>query len=410
MKIYKSSIAATLALFLLAQSGPSAANMRLPARSELPPSSSLFSPSRDLTVLHEDLHFDCDSEGCQVSATYHVRAKQQATLNMSFISPSARVQDVTVNGSNSKAGSVLVAKLVDIDELYVAAKEDAKHVDESVAREGSLRSAAVSPEYQQLLERSQLAHQELERLTLMVNRNQYVELFGKLTPLADERSEACTSPPDLSRSMGWEHYLACLLNGNQPTVSESVFGVKQQWQLYQFKFDAVILPGENTLQVQYHQPYSFAEPSVAYFRSPAPIRYVSYELWPIKEWSLDPGFKIDLVVNFKNPRHGFLYAKRDSMYVAAGRFEDEHFEGLFRNSTGLLPNALETSQDDCIVYQASMQGSVPDRLFILTGHSESLDEIRKHHEQWQVFKNREKGLREMLDREKTHDCRRDARC
>lgn len=398
MKIDMSVITAMVAFAVFVPSGSSEANVRLPVRCELPPSSALFSPSRDLTVLHEDLQFDCDSSGCRVSATYRIRSKQHAVLKMSFISPSSRVEAVAVNASDTKPGGVLVARFTDFSEPYAAARENVKRLANLInqADQKSAKSSATekpdadaNPEYVKLKKSYREAQIESERLYSMNKDNDHlVELFGKPAKLANTRPEECYALPDLSQPKGWEHYVACLSEGNSPALSEIMFGTKQQWELYQFDFDAAILPGENTVQVRYHQPYSFAEPYVAYFSSPSPMRYVSYELWPLKEWSLDPGFKIDITVRLHNPRHGFLNMKRDGLHVAAGRFKDTHHSGLLRNSPELSLDRLETPSDNQFVYRTSLQGNISDRLFIITGEEDTLNFVRKDFEQKLRFREK----------------------
>lgn len=372
-----------LSVLLLVASVSVEANVRLPIRCELPPSSALFSPSRDLTVLHEDLQFDCDSGGCQVSATYLIRSKQQAVIKLSFISPSNRVETVTINGSDAKPGEVLVARYTDFSQLYESAKANYKYLADLQQKRNDAKSTATQrsdvdadPEYINLSERLEVAKRELERLNPMRDRNNlYVELFGKLTKLVESHEEDCHLPPDLSQSQGWEHYLACLAMGNSPTSSEYLFDTKQIWELYQFAFDAAIIPGENTVQVRYHQPYSFAEPWVRYFSSPPSLRYVSYELWPLKEWNLAPEFKIDLTVRFHNPRYGFLYRKRDSVLVSVAQFKERRFGALFRQSANLSPNTSE-QLDNHLVYKTSLHVPVSDRLIIITSEQDTLDEVR----------------------------------
>jgi hypothetical protein len=383
-----SFIAVVVALASLVASGSSLANVRLPVRCELPPSSALFSPSRDLTVMHEDLQFDCDSAGCQVSATYSIRSQQEAVLKMSFISPSDRVESVDVNGAGVKSGGVLVAKFIDYFALYNTAGENYKQIKKLVEESSKKLGAVATPEYQQLIERSRLAHKEWARLS-SIYHDHHVELFGKLTRLVDAQDECPSLIPDLSTPKGWEHYVTCLLEGDDPAqVSQNMFGMKQQWELYQFDFDAAVLSGENTVEVRYQQPYSFAETSVAYFKSLSPMHYVSYELWPLKEWHLDSGFKIDLIVKFHNPRHGFMYTKRDGLSVFAGRLKDAdtNGRGLIRNSPNLSPNTLEELPDDTLVYKTSLQGNIYDRLFIITSDNDTLNEVRKDYEAGRRFR------------------------
>ena len=396
MKPGMSAITAMVAFTLFISSSTSEANVRLPVRCELPPSSALFSPSRDLTVMHEDLQFDCDSAGCQVSATYRIRSKRQTILKMSFISPSRLVDAVTVNATDTKQGGVLVARFTDYSGSYVAARNNVKRLASLIkqADQESTKNTATekldadaNPEYAKLKRSYREAQIESERLSLLNKDNdRLVALFGNPAKLVNTRPEECYAFPDFSQPKGWERYVSCLLEGNSPALSEIMFGAKQQWELYQFDFDAAIRPGENTIQVNYHQPYSFAEPYVAYFSSPSPMRYVSYELWPLKEWSLEPGFKIDLTVRLYNSRHGFLNMKRDGLYVAAGRFKDAHYSGMFRNSSEQALERMETPSDNQLVYRTSMQGNISDRLFIITGEEGTLNAVRKDAEEMRRFR------------------------
>lgn len=79
------------------------ANMRAPNNAPLPPSAALNQPSSAsalpvLTVLNENLNFDCNYQDCQVEAIYRIQAASAATLTFDFILPAQTKVDAVVGG------------------------------------------------------------------------------------------------------------------------------------------------------------------------------------------------------------------------------------------------------------------------------------------------------------------------
>jgi hypothetical protein len=362
-------IATLLLIGLLGLPVQVVANMRLPEAASLPPSSTLFLPARSLKVMHEDLQFDCDMAGCEVSATYRIRAQRSEKFSMSFISPSQQVKSVIANGSYIRAESVLIAKSWDFWSHYGAAKTQSEQAYTLLKKQDELGADQSSSKYQKLKESLEAARSDYYRLESMSPNAIYAEVLGQVTALD---REACSLKPDLAQ--GWTCYLGSLLENNGVNISTQLFGVTLHWELYQFNFEAQLLQGENTVQVQYYQPYSYAEQDVGFFTTYPPIRYVSYELWPIKEWSRDPAFKIDLVVKFKNSKHGFLYLKRDQLAVATARFDQVQFGNMVK--TEVPPTSLENPHENTLVFKAALAEDVPDRLFIVTGENPIIERLR----------------------------------
>lgn len=74
--------------------------------------------------------------------------------------------------------------------------------------------------------------------------------------------------------------------------------------LYSAKFKASFETGENIVTVAYLQPLASNEISYGYFQSSKWAQGFDYELWPLKEWTLAPDFK--LTVSISSPKPGLL--------------------------------------------------------------------------------------------------------
>lgn len=80
------------------------ANMRAPNNALEPPSAALNKPSAQsalpaLTVLNENLNFDCDYQHCRVEAIYRIQAASAATLTFDFILPTQSKVNAMVGGA-----------------------------------------------------------------------------------------------------------------------------------------------------------------------------------------------------------------------------------------------------------------------------------------------------------------------
>ncbi len=103
---------------LLVASGPAFANLRGPIEFFQPPSSALYKPQSDLTVLKESLFFLCSQNECEVSAVYEIAAKTAKELTLEFILPTNEQISVHV-GAAPVAVQTVPSQPVDIREKDV---------------------------------------------------------------------------------------------------------------------------------------------------------------------------------------------------------------------------------------------------------------------------------------------------
>lgn len=68
--------------------------------------------------------------------------------------------------------------------------------------------------------------------------------------------------------------------------------------VYQARFSAPVVAGENLLAVTYRQPLGHYERDHSYFKKGRFLDFFRYELWPLAEWQRAPGFQVqgDVVI------------------------------------------------------------------------------------------------------------------
>ncbi len=69
--------------------------------------------------------------------------------------------------------------------------------------------------------------------------------------------------------------------------------------LHKARFTADLRQGENRIQIRYAQKLSALERDYGYFKNGRYLHRLQYELWPLKGWKLDPGFKLHLTVKLE---------------------------------------------------------------------------------------------------------------
>ena len=109
--------------------------------------------------------------------------------------------------------------------------------------------------------------------------------------------------------------------------------------LRQGGFTAQFRAGENRIRVTYGQGFGLFWIPVGYFHDPLYLRVFPYELWPLRGWTLAPGFQLDLKVSVALPRAGWwtrTFGKVPgwSLHVVGsprGVDPQEYFRGPWRN-------------------------------------------------------------------------------
>lgn len=104
-------------------------------------------------------------------------------------------------------------------------------------------------------------------------------------------------------------------------------------------------------------------------------------MWPLKEWRLAEDFTIDLKVRLANPRHGWLFRKRDHLVAAGHNFTAEPQNDLFLLPDEIaevaIPGPQPVQDGDGLVFQTTMGRQFPDRLMIFTGDAKDLAAMRE---------------------------------
>lgn len=80
-------------------------------------------------------------------------------------------------------------------------------------------------------------------------------------------------------------------------------------QLHKAKFRAALRAGEQTIEVRYKQRGDGVEHDYGYFSEGSFVYQLRYELWPLKEWQLAPGFTLELQVELTRERQPSLWKR-----------------------------------------------------------------------------------------------------
>ncbi|HEX2659463.1 MAG TPA: hypothetical protein VHU40_14365, partial [Polyangia bacterium] len=71
--------------------------------------------------------------------------------------------------------------------------------------------------------------------------------------------------------------------------------------IFQARFRAALVAGENTVVVTYRQPLGRREYDHSYFSKGRWVQFFRYELWPLSEWKHAPGFKVHIATTIHRP-------------------------------------------------------------------------------------------------------------
>lgn len=305
---------------VLVLTGVSSANMRAPMHRDMPPTSGLLAAGKGLSVISEELSFDCIDDGCMVSALYKIKVKEKGSFKMSFIGHTRPPVIASVNDNDSE----------------VSVKEIA-----SDSKNGTL-------------------------------------LFAKPFEYEIQRhwdEGTCNGKPDLSAGEGWEKYLRCLLFDNSLHMDFNDPSSMYPWALYSHEFNADMAEGENTVHVIYFQLYSRGEP--LHTRRNNPFRFISYELWPLQEWILEPGFRINVNINLKTKGYGLFGHKKHVVKMTAGEFKKADSSSLLWTSKPLPISPVNSGKKGSLDYNMDFfHRNFPDRIYIKVGReNQFLDDI-----------------------------------
>jgi hypothetical protein len=127
--------------------------------------------------------------------------------------------------------------------------------------------------------------------------------------------------------------------------------------LYRARFEALLRAGANAILVTYSQPLGAYERDYGYFfKKGRWVQTFHYEVWPLKEWTLAPGFTAKLTVTM--PRRAPSWWKR-----TFGKVRSIACRSLKDDSDTPLAGARLTQKGRRLEYRAEVSAAaLPDRL------------------------------------------------
>jgi hypothetical protein len=163
-------------------------------------------------------------------------------------------------------------------------------------------------------------------------------------------------------------------------------------KLYTATFTAKFALGSNKIRVQYEQPLAITEVSHGYFQSSKWSNAFSYELWPLRDWKLDPKFEMKIKFTTKvGGAFSRLFGNKvkaecrglDLRFVKtpSPTFKKQSGENGFKNfyeyNQNLNPYYIFTTESktyyesENLIYELSLKDKFPDRLACYYGHDKN---------------------------------------
>jgi len=174
---------------------------------------------------------------------------------------------------------------------------------------------------------------------------------GVFTPGSSEEKEARPGPAGLS--------------GIFPGRADETWNPDSDvQQLFVADFPLTLNAGENQIRVTYTSPVSTDEIEYGYFTTSRWLSSLTYELWPIREWTLSKDFFIDLRVSIE----------RDSSLFPGlfGRAMEIRLFGSAKNGNTEQALATKCEQADNRYFCQTELHGFPDRLHVRMGRQRDL--------------------------------------
>jgi hypothetical protein len=138
--------------------------------------------------------------------------------------------------------------------------------------------------------------------------------------------------------------------------------------IYRAEFEVTLQDGEQLLEIRYQHPPGHIEYDYGYFRSSKFVHFVSYEIWPIKQWQLAEDFKMDFRVQICDAVSGFWSGLR-------GRAEGAVL--LDESRERLVPDSSGNNEGDLRYEWIWNSDDLPDRITLFSGRSKRLNDTSK---------------------------------
>lgn len=129
--------------------------------------------------------------------------------------------------------------------------------------------------------------------------------------------------------------------------------------LFRADFQSTLHSGSNTVTVRYSQALGAEEVAYGYLRKKGRmVQRFGYELWPLREWTRSPGFRVKLAVAIERPAPGWWERKLGNPRSVAC---------LTSDTTAPVPAGRLEQKGGQLWYEAELGPSIPDRITCFIG-------------------------------------------
>jgi hypothetical protein len=145
-----------------------------------------------------------------------------------------------------------------------------------------------------------------------------------------------------------------------------VFWYEKKPTLYRARFRGTVPAGESPIRVEYVQPLARKEIRWGYLTRSRFAQRFEYELWPLKEWSRAPDFRIDLQIALVRPPPSWWSRTFGHPRMVGCRWPADAKERSRWEQRGEL-----------LVYERTLGDPFPDRMMCVVGDDDLLPEEKR---------------------------------
>jgi hypothetical protein len=128
--------------------------------------------------------------------------------------------------------------------------------------------------------------------------------------------------------------------------------------LFRADFPSALRAGRNTVTVSYSQPLGAEEVGYGYAKKGRMVQRFRYELWPLREWTRSPGFRVKLAVSIERPAPGWWERTLGN---------PRSVTCLTSDTTAPVPAGRLEQRGGQLWYEAELGPSIPDRITCFIG-------------------------------------------
>lgn len=127
--------------------------------------------------------------------------------------------------------------------------------------------------------------------------------------------------------------------------------------LFSAAFESAFREGSNTVTVRYSQPLGGEETGYRYGKAGRMVQRFRYELWPLREWTRSPSFRLELAVAVDRPAPSWW----------ARRFGNPRSVSCLATNPGAALEGRREQRGGQLWYEAGIGPSIPDRITCYIG-------------------------------------------